>query len=161
MQTLRLIIAASGLALLLPATGFAQSADDIMEMTPEQRQEYLQGLSGEERKAMGDQRRAEWDAMPEEERNALRERRRAQWDAMSEEERQAARGRMSDRRMGKRGAMKENWKSMSEEERAAAREQYRLDREEHRRARENMSEEKKAAAREHRNNKPKQKKHQQ
>jgi len=43
MHKIRLIIAASGLALLLPVAGLTQSTDEIKQMTPEQRREYVQG----------------------------------------------------------------------------------------------------------------------
>ena len=128
MQTLRLIIAASALALLLPVAGSAQDADPLADMTREQRHEYLQGLSAEERQALRDQRRA-------------------QWNAMSEEERREARGRMKNRRDLNRGAMREQWNSMSEEERAAARQNFKAQREQRRETWNSLSPEQQAAAR--------------
>jgi hypothetical protein len=128
MQTLRLIIAASGLALLLPAAAYAQSADEFDNMTPEQRREYVQGLSDAERQAWHEQRRE-------------------QWAAMSDAERQAARKRLQERRDTNRGAMREQWNSMSEEERSAAREKYQERREQRRETWNNLSAEERAAAR--------------
>lgn len=110
MQTLRLIIAASALALLLPVAGSAQDADPLADMTREQRQEYLQGLSVEERKALRDQRRAQWNAMSEEERTAAREKLRAQreqrretWNSLSPEQQAAARQELRKHRNKPRG----------------------------------------------------------
>ena len=110
MRILHLLIATTGLVLLVPATGVAQSPDELADMSPEQRREYVQGLS-------------------ETEREALREQRRAQWDAMSDEERDAARRERAERRDTSREAMREKWDSMSEEERDAAREQRRAKKE--------------------------------
>ena len=74
-------------------------------MSPEERREYIKGLS-------------------EDERQMLREQKRAEWQAMSAEEQQAARLQMQKNREKNRAAMRQNWENMSEEERAAAREQY-------------------------------------
>jgi hypothetical protein len=74
MQKLRLIILASGLALLLPVTGYTQSVSDIQDLNPEERRAYMESMSPDERAAMRDKWRAELDAMPEEERRAMRER---------------------------------------------------------------------------------------
>ena len=74
MNTLRLILAASGLALLLPSVSFADLADGLDEMSPEQRREYIENLSEEDRQKLRDQKRAEWQAMSDEERRAARQR---------------------------------------------------------------------------------------
>jgi hypothetical protein len=94
------IVAASGFMLLVPAAGLAQVPDGLEDMTPEQRREYVQSLSGEERQALKKQLRARWDGMSEEERAAARAKRdsrkqkqREQWDNMSAEEKEAARQR--------------------------------------------------------------------
>ena len=73
MRILRLMIATTGLALLVPATGLAQSTDELAAMSPEQRREHVQGLSETEREALREQRRAQWDAMSEDERAAARD----------------------------------------------------------------------------------------
>jgi hypothetical protein len=132
MQKLRLIILASGLALLLPVTGYTQSVSDIQDLSPEERRAYMESMSPDERAAMREKWRAELDAMPEEERRAMRERMaadrpegqrnraamRERWESMSEEERAAARLKREQIRAQRR----EHWESMSEEERTAARE---------------------------------------
>lgn len=135
MQPLRSIttlIAASGLALLIPAAGFAQTPEGFDNMTPEQRRDYVQGLSDEDRQAFRDQRRAQWDAMSAEEqraarqrqsehRNADREAMRQKWDSMSEEEREAARA----QRMARKEKNREVWNNMSDEQKNAARQRAR------------------------------------
>ena len=130
MQILRLILVASGLALLLPAASLADPAEGFNDMSPEQRREYVQGLS-------------------EEERQALREQKRAEWESMSEEERQALRRRQEENRANNRAAMRENWEDMSEEERAAARQKNKEREAQRREIWNNMSDEEKAAARQH------------
>jgi hypothetical protein len=123
------LIAASGLALLLPSAGFAQTPEELEDMTPEQRREYVQGLSDEQRQA-------------------LREQSRARWDAMSEEEREAARRKQAERRAANKEAMRKQWDSMSGEEREAARAQRKAQKERQREIWNNMSDEEKAVARE-------------
>ena len=73
MQKLRLIILASGLALLLPVTGYTQSVSDIQDLSPEERRAYMESMSPDERAAMREKWRAELDALPEDERRAMRE----------------------------------------------------------------------------------------
>ena len=128
MYTLRLILVATGLALLLPAVSLAAPVDGLDEMSPEERREYVRGLS-------------------EEERQLLREQKRAEWQAMSAEEREAARLEMQKNREKNRAAMRQNWENMSEEERAAAREKYKAREAQRRETWKNMSDEEKAAAR--------------
>ena len=128
MYTLRLILAVTGLALLLPAVSLAESTDGLDEMSPEERREYIRGLSDDEREM-------------------LREQKRAEWQAMSAEDQQAARAQMQKKREKNRAAMRQNWENMSEEERAAAREQYKAREAQRREAWKNMSDEEKAAAR--------------
>jgi hypothetical protein len=128
MNTLRLILAASGLALLLPSVSFADLADGLDEMSPEERREYIQNLS-------------------EEDRLQLREQKRAEWQAMSDEERRAARDRYQRNREKNRAAMRQNWENMSEEERAVARQQYKEREAQRRETWNNMSDEEKAVAR--------------
>ena len=160
MKTLRLIAALSGLALLVPVAGMAQSPDDIKDMSPQERQEFLQSLSPEERQGLAQQRRAQWDAMTpeerdvarkemrklreenraamrehweslsEEERAAARAERKAQWESMSDEERKAAMKKRQKKQAKQRKAMREHWDSLSEEERQAIRDRQR----EHRKA---------------------------
>jgi hypothetical protein len=142
MQRLRLIIAAAGLALLMPLGSLAQAPDAPEDMTPEQRRAYMQGLT-------------------EPERQALREQKRAQWEAMSDEERRLARRQKSEQRDKKRAAMREHWQSLSEEEREAARQQHREQAEKYRDTWNNMTDEQKSAARQHMRggNRDKQRKH--
>ena len=52
MQKLRLILLASGLALLVPATGFTQSLSDLQDLSPEDRRAYMESMSPDERAAM-------------------------------------------------------------------------------------------------------------
>ena len=47
MKALRLITALTGLALLIPVAGMAQSVDDLKDMEPQERREYMQSLSPE------------------------------------------------------------------------------------------------------------------
>ena len=110
MQILRLIRVASGLALLLPAASLADPAERSNDMSPEQRREYVQGLSEEERQALREQKRAEWESMSEEERAAARQknkereaRRREIWNNMSDEEKAAARQHMREQRDMQKG----------------------------------------------------------
>lgn len=77
MQSVRLIVAVAGIALLSPGIGAAQSSDELAKMTPEQRREHIQSMPEAERKAFVEKRRAEWGAMSEQERQAARERRGA------------------------------------------------------------------------------------
>ena len=128
MNTLRLILAASGLALLLPSVSFADLADGLDEMSPEQRREYIENLSEEDRQKLRDQKRAEWQAM-------------------SDEERRAARQRYERNRDANRAAMRQNWENMSEEEREAARQQYKERKAQRREIWNNMSAEEKEVAR--------------
>lgn len=126
MNTRRLTALVAGFALLAPAVSMAQSIDELREMSPEERHEYIQSLSQEERQALAEQRRERWEAMTPEERDAARKQREEN-----------------------RAAMREHWESLSEEERAAAREQRRERMEQRRETWENMSDEEKAAARQH------------
>jgi hypothetical protein len=135
MQALRSIIAifaVSGLALLISTVGHTQIPEGLESMTPEQRREYVQGLSDDERQALRKQLRAQWDAMSEEERTAARrdqadrraankEAKRKQWDSMSEEEREAARAQRETQKQKRR----EIWNNLSDEEKAAARQRTR------------------------------------
>ncbi|MDJ0749615.1 MAG: DUF3106 domain-containing protein [Woeseiaceae bacterium] len=112
MQISRFVLAAALITMTLPA--FAEEADELATMTPDERREYIESLSDDERNALREQLRAKRDAMSDEERQALRDERRARWEAMSDEERRTARERMQ-----------RNANSMSDEERAAAREKHR------------------------------------
>ena len=79
MKKFRLLLMISGLTMLFPVAGFAQSLEEISELSPEDRRAYMQSMSEEERQA----KRAEWreqmNAMPEAERNdrTIKERNRA------------------------------------------------------------------------------------
>ena len=52
MKTLRLVAVISGFALLAPVIGMAQSLEELKEMSPQERQEYMQNLAPEERQAL-------------------------------------------------------------------------------------------------------------
>ena len=80
MKTLRLIVLATGMALLLPVTGMAQSADELEQMTREERREYMQGLSAAEREALREEQRARWEALSDEDRHADQRERRERRD---------------------------------------------------------------------------------
>ena len=111
------------LALLIPTAGLTQVPEGLEGMTPEQRREYVQGLSDDERQALKKQLRAQWDAMSEEERTAARrdqadrraankEAMRKQWDSASEEEREVMRA----KRDAQKQKQREVWNNMSDEE---------------------------------------------
>ena len=89
--------------------------------------------------------------MTQEQRNAIREAHRAQWEAMSEEERAIFREERRAMMVERRKAAKERWEAMSEEERAAFREERRQRaderRAEMRKRYDNMSEEERQALR--------------
>ena len=95
MQTLRLSLAVAAAALALPLAATAQSLDDLRDMSPQERRDYVESLSPEERDALRAERdrkrvhRAEHRA---EHRAAMRE----HWRSMSQEEREAARQRHRD-----------------------------------------------------------------
>jgi hypothetical protein len=125
MRTIRNILMICSLSLLLPVAASAQSLSEVQAMSKEDRRSYIEAMSEDERSAMRDKWRAEFEQLPEEQKAAIREQRQAnggggnrdrkemrqRWESMSEEEQAAARE--------KRRA---NWESMSEEERAAYRE---------------------------------------
>jgi hypothetical protein len=113
MQKLRLILAVTGAALVLPLATSAQSVDDLREMSPQERREYIEGLSPEERETL----RAERRAHRTEQRAAMRE----HWQSLSDEEREAARQAHRERVEQRR----QHWESMSEEDKAAARQRFR------------------------------------
>ena len=136
MQKLRLLLLASGLALLLPVTGYTQSVSDMADLSAEDRRTYMESMSPDERAAMREKWRSEREGLSDEERMALRERmaanrpegagkkrkerhaqRREQWESMSEEERAAKRAARAEKKAQRRA----QWDSMSEEERAEAR----------------------------------------
>jgi len=140
MQSLRLILLASGLAVLIPVTGYAQSLAEIQELSREDRRAYMESMSPDERVAMREQWHREFDAMSDEEHEAIRARRaanrpdgatgrrkenraerRERWESMSDEERAA----MREQRGRTRAERRERWESMSDEERAALREKRR------------------------------------
>ena len=123
MQTLRLMLVVTGAALALPLVVTAQPTDELRDMSPQERRDYVESLSPEERHALAEQRRAEWQSMSEEQRQAARAQRRSHWESMSDEERAAMRARQQAHRAENRAAMREHWESMSPEQREAARQQ--------------------------------------
>jgi len=118
MQKIRLILLASGLALVMPISGYAQSISDIANLSPEDRRAYMESMSPDERAAMREKWHNERASMSDEERAAFKANRRAQWESMSDEERAAIRAKRQENHAKRR----EKWQSMSDEERAAARE---------------------------------------
>jgi hypothetical protein len=132
MCTIQKILLVSSLSLLLPFAASAQSVSDVQALSPEDRRTYMESMSDDERNAMREKWRAEYDQLPEDQKMAMREQRAAnrdgsgrdreamkqRWDAMSEEERAAAK----DRRRAQDDKRRQRWESMSEEERAAMRE---------------------------------------
>ena len=95
MHTLSRFLLISIVTLALPATGLAQSLDELRNLTPEDRRSYFQSMSDEERSAMRDKWRDEYENLPEEEKQAIREERRQarreRRESMSDQERAAAR----------------------------------------------------------------------
>jgi len=135
MKKFRLLLMVTGLTLLIPVAGIAQSVGEISELSPEDRRAYMQSMSEDERKAKRAEWRAEMQAMPEADRNAVREKMaadrpqrggrdreaaREHWESMSDEERAAAKAQRQERKAQRR----ETWESMSDEERAAARQKF-------------------------------------
>ena len=130
MQTIQKILIITGLS-LLPFAASAQSVSDLQNMDPEERRAFMKSMSDDERTAMRDKWRSEFDGMSDEDKQAMRKRRdanrgdggrdraamRERWETMSEEERAQAK----DRRKAKGEKRRERWDSMSDEERAAAR----------------------------------------
>lgn len=57
MKKLRLLLLASGLALLLPVAAYTQSVSDFADLGPEERRAYMETLSPDERAAARDKRR--------------------------------------------------------------------------------------------------------
>ncbi|NCF72727.1 MAG: hypothetical protein GWP67_04385 [Gammaproteobacteria bacterium] len=131
MHTLQKILLASSLSILLPFAAYGQSINDLYGMSPEDRRTYMESMSDDERTAMREKWREEYENLPEEEKRAIREQRaasqdgrgrdreamRQRWDSMSEEERAATKDRYQEQKERRR----EQWESMSDEERAAAR----------------------------------------
>ena len=103
MKLLRKISVITAFALLPPFAASAQSLDEIRNLSREDRKAYMESMS-------------------EDERAAMREKWRAEYENLSDEEKQARRMERSANRDARREAMRERWASMSEEERAAARE---------------------------------------
>jgi hypothetical protein len=134
MRTIRKILLASSLSLLLPVAASAQSLSEVQSMSKEDRRSYIESMSEDERSAMRSKWRAEFDQLPEEQKAAIRAQRggnrdgkgrggdreamQNRMDSMSEEERAA----MTERRRANQEKRKAQWDAMSEEERAAARE---------------------------------------
>ncbi len=122
-----LALALSAALLALPFATQAQSLSEFHNLTPEEKRDYWDSLSEQERQAKREQWRAERDAMSDEERAAMhaermaqRDEMRAGWNALSDEEKQARRDAMRAHREERRAM----WESMSPEERAAIRERH-------------------------------------
>ena len=58
MHKSRLTLLASGLALALPVSGYAQSAADVESLSSEDRRAYLESMSPDERAAMAEKWRS-------------------------------------------------------------------------------------------------------
>ena len=133
MRTIRNILTIISLSLILPVVASAQSLSDVQAMSKEDRRNYIESMSDDERSAMRDRWRAEFEQLPEEQKAAIREQRQAKGGGGN-------RGR-------DREAMRQRWESMSEEDRAAAKEKFRAKEEKRRANFEAMSEEERAAYR--------------
>jgi hypothetical protein len=134
MRSIRKLLMAAGLCLLLPVAASAQSLSDVQAMSKEDRRNYIESMSEDERSAMRSKWRAEFEQLPEEQKAAIRAQRggnrdgkgrtgdreamQQRWDAMSEEERTE----MAERRRANQEKRRAEWDAMSEEERAAVRE---------------------------------------
>jgi hypothetical protein len=134
MRTIRRILIAAGVSLLLPIAASAQSLSEVQAMSKEDRRNYIESMSEDERSAMRSKWRAEFDQLPEEQQAAIRAQRGGNRDGKG--------------RGGDREAMQKRWNSMSEEERAAMTERRRANQEKRRVKWDAMSEEERAAARE-------------
>ena len=118
MSRIRLFIAAVTALLLLPMGATAQSLDELRDMSPAERQAYVQSLSPEERETLRAAMKERWESMSEEEREAIREKRREMkakrreaWNNMSDEEKAAARAKMRERRAEMRESRDERGKT--------------------------------------------------
>jgi hypothetical protein len=130
-----LALALSTALLALPFAAQAQSLSDFHNLSPEEKRDYWDSLSEQERQAKREQWRAERDAMTDEERAAMhaermakREEMRTHWNALSDQEKQARRDAMRAHREERRAM----WESMSPDERAAMRERQHGRHHEHR-----------------------------
>jgi hypothetical protein len=130
-----LALALSTALLALPFAAQAQSLSDFHNLSPEEKRDYWDSLSEQERQAKREQWRAERDAMTDEERAAMhaermakREEMRTHWNALSDQEKQARRDAMRAHREERRAM----WESMSPDERAAMRERHHGRHHEHR-----------------------------
>ena len=136
MRTIRRILIVCSLSLFFPLAASAQSLSDVQAMSKEDRRTYIESMSDDERTAMRDKWRAEYDQLSDEQKEAIRG--------------QRAGNRGGKGRGGDREAMQQRWDSMSEEERTAARDKFRANGEKRRAQWDSMSEEERAAAREKR-----------
>jgi hypothetical protein len=136
MRTIRKTLMACSLSLLLPFAASAQSLSEVQAMSKEDRRNYIESMSEDERAAMRDKWRAEYEQLPDEQKAAIRAQRQG--------------GRDGQNRGRDRQAMQQRWDSMSEEERTAAKEKVRAKSEQRRAKWDAMSEEERAAAREKR-----------
>jgi len=127
---------ACSLSLFLPFAASAQSLSEVQSMSKEDRRNYIESMSEDERAAMRDKWRSEYDQLPDEQKAAIQKQRKGNRDGQ---------GRGRDRK-----AMQQRWDSMSEEERNAAREKSRANGEKRRAQWDSMSDEERAAAREKR-----------
>jgi hypothetical protein len=98
---------------LLPFTVTAQSITDLQQLSAEDRRAYFGAMSDDERSAMRDKWRGEFENMSDEDKAALRSKRsenreqnrrlgRERWESMSDEERTAASEKRKDRGKGKK-----------------------------------------------------------
>ena len=134
MHTIHKILLIGGLYLIAPFSASAQSIQDLQAMSPEDKRIYMESMSPDERAAMQEKWRGEFENLSEEEKQVMRQQRsaargdrernrdrdamRERWESMSDEERAA----MKERRKAKEVERRARWEAMSEEERAAARE---------------------------------------
>ena len=135
MRLFQKILLVSTLGLLAPFAASAQSVQEMQAMSPEDRRAFMDSMSEDERSAMRDKWRGEFDGLSDEDKDALRQKNREQrggregsrdreamrerWNSMSEEERTVA----TERRKAQSAERKAKWDGMSDEQKAAAREQ--------------------------------------
>ena len=77
MRTIQEILLVSSLSLLLPFAALAQSISDVQALSPEDRREYMESMSDDERNAMREKWRAEYEQLPDDQKMAIREQRAA------------------------------------------------------------------------------------
>lgn len=116
----KLVTVAACLALISPMALAAETeatdlpaVEEIRSMEPEQRREFLEKLSPEQREVLKTKieaarakRRAEYEAMSPEEKEAARNERRARYESLSDEEKKALKEKMKKKAKKRRNSAK-------------------------------------------------------